>query len=71
MLKATTRAAAALPPDQSIPIWTGLDLTGSEVAAVTEDWNYRMMTPAKGDYTGVPLNAEGRKAGRCLGSGQR
>ena len=31
---------------------------------------YRMMTPAKGDYPSIPLNAEGRKAGRRLGSGQ-
>ncbi|MCP6726353.1 hypothetical protein NL526_30310, partial [Klebsiella pneumoniae] len=26
-----------------------------------EDWEYRMVTPAKGDYTSVPLNTEGRK----------
>ena len=38
-----------------------IDLTGYWVAAVTEDWLYRMVTPAKGDYTSVPLNAEGRK----------
>ena len=52
-----------LPPDPSHDPnmdWP-VDLTGQWVAAVTEDWNYRMMTPAKGDYTGVPLNAEGRK----------
>jgi hypothetical protein len=53
----------ALPPDPSHDPnmdWP-VDLTGQWVAAVTEDWNYRMKTPAKGDYTGVPLNAEGRK----------
>jgi hypothetical protein len=53
-----------LPPDPSHDPnmdWP-VDFTGQWVAAVTEDWNYRMMTPAKGDYTGVPLNAEGRKA---------
>jgi hypothetical protein len=38
-----------------------VDLTGYWVSAVTEDWLYRMVTPAKGDYTSVPLNAEGRK----------
>ena len=27
----------------------------------TEDWRYRMMTPAKGDYPSIPLNPEGRK----------
>src|SRR6267143_6732622 len=37
------------------------DFTGYWVSVVTEDWLYRMVTPAKGDYTSVPLNAEGRK----------
>ena len=37
-----------------------VDLTGQWVAVVTEDWRYRMVTPAKGDYASVPLNAEGR-----------
>jgi len=39
-----------------------VDLTGYWVSVVTEDWLYRMVTPKKGDYTSVPLNAEGRKA---------
>jgi hypothetical protein len=37
------------------------DLTGYWVSIVTEDWRYRMVTPAKGDYASVPLNAEGRR----------
>jgi hypothetical protein len=37
------------------------DLTGYWVAYVTEDWRFRMITPPKGDYSGVPLNVEGRK----------
>jgi len=37
------------------------DLTGYWVSIVTEDWRWRMVTPAKGDYTSVPLNQEGRK----------
>jgi hypothetical protein len=39
-----------------------IDLTGYWVSLVTEDWLYRMVTPKKGDYTSVPLNAEGKKA---------
>lgn len=39
-----------------------VDLTGYWVSVVTEDWRYRMVTPAKGDYASVPLSAEGRKA---------
>ena len=37
------------------------DLTGYWTAIVTEDWRVRMTTPPKGDYSGVPLNAAGRK----------
>ncbi len=37
-----------------------IDLTGYYVSLVTEDWRYRMMTPAKGDYPSVPLNPAGR-----------
>src|SRR5947209_5605188 len=44
-------------PRSSAPV----DLTGYWVSVVTEDWLYRMVTPAKGDYSSVPLNAEGRK----------
>ena len=38
-----------------------VDLTGQWVAYITEDWRFRMMTPPKGDYRGVPLTPEGRK----------
>ena len=37
-----------------------VDLTGTWVSIVTEEWRWRMMTPPKGDYASVPLNAEGR-----------
>jgi hypothetical protein len=40
-----------------------IDLTGYWVAIVNEDWRWRMMTPPKGDYASVPLNAEGRTVG--------
>ena len=38
-----------------------IDLTGYWVALITEDWRYRMMVPAKGDFPNVPLNPEGRR----------
>lgn len=38
-----------------------VDLTGYWVSVVTEDWRWRMVTPAKGDYTSVPLSQAGRK----------
>lgn len=38
-----------------------IDLTGNWVSVVTEDWRYRMITPAKGDYNGVPMTADATK----------
>ncbi|HTW23925.1 MAG TPA: hypothetical protein VMD78_10010 [Candidatus Baltobacteraceae bacterium] len=35
------------------------DFTGYWVSLITEDWRYRMITPDKGDYGGVPLNQAG------------
>lgn len=46
-------------PRQAAPI----DLTGYWVSPVIEDWKFRMVTPTKGVFSGVPLNAEGRKVG--------
>jgi hypothetical protein len=38
-----------------------IDLTGYWVSVVTEDWRFRMVTPAKGDFQGVPMNAAAAK----------
>jgi hypothetical protein len=38
-----------------------IDVTGYWVSVVTEDWRWRMLTPPKGDYASLPLNAEGRR----------
>jgi hypothetical protein len=46
-------------PQAAAPI----DLTGYWVSVVTEDWRWRMVTPPKGDFASVPLNAEGTKVG--------
>jgi hypothetical protein len=40
-----------------------IDLTGYWVAEVTEDWRWRMVTPAKGDYMSIPINAAAQKVG--------
>lgn len=47
----TPRAAAAM------------DLTGYWVSVITEDWKFRMVTPKKGVYETLVLNAEGRRIG--------
>jgi hypothetical protein len=36
-------------------------MTGYWVSVVTEDWMFRMVTPPKGQYLGVPLNAAARR----------
>ena len=41
-------------PRASAPI----DLTGYWVAVVNEDWRYRMVTPAKGEYGGIQITKE-------------
>jgi hypothetical protein len=44
---ASARAAAPFDP------------TGYWVAIISEDWRWRMVTPAKGDVVSIPLSAEG------------
>ena len=50
------------PPSAAARAMAPVDLTGYWVSIVTEDWRWRMMTPAKGDYASIPLNAEGMRA---------
>jgi hypothetical protein len=47
---ATARAAAPF------------DLTGYWTAVITEDWRWRMVTPARGDYQSIPITAAAQKA---------
>ena len=53
------RGGAAPPqtPKAAAPV----DLTGYWVSIVDEDWRYRMVTPTRGDYQGVPMTPEARK----------
>jgi hypothetical protein len=46
-----------LTPKAGAPI----DLTGYWVSIIDDEWRWRMMTPPKGDFSFVPLNAEGRR----------
>ena len=57
---AAQRQPAASPP-RSPQSAAPIDLTGYWVSLVTEDWRWRMVTPAKGDYASVPINPEGRR----------
>jgi hypothetical protein len=50
-------AEPARAPKAAAPI----DLTGYWVSIVTQDWRWRMVTPAKGDYLGIPMTVEAKK----------
>ena len=52
-------AAPKLSPREAAPI----DLTGYWVSVVSEDWRWRMVTPAKDDFAGIPFTPEGRRVG--------
>lgn len=54
------RGGAALPV-QTARASAPVDLTGYWISVVTEDWRFRMVTPAKGDYNSIPLTPEGRR----------
>ena len=45
----TPRAAAPFDP------------TGYWVAVISEDWRWRMITPAKGDFPSIPMSREGQR----------
>jgi hypothetical protein len=55
------RGGSPPPPPATPRAAAPLDFTGQWVSVVTEDWRWRMVVPRKGDYSSVPLNAEGRK----------
>jgi hypothetical protein len=52
---AALHAQRGQPPRAAAPV----DLTGYWITVVTEDWRYRMVTPARGDHPSVPLNGAG------------
>jgi hypothetical protein len=45
------------PARQGAPV----DMTGNWVSIVTEDWQWRMRTPPKGDYASVPMTPRARQ----------
>ncbi len=50
------RGGPPVSPKAAAPI----DLTGYWVSLITEDWRYRMVTPAKGDYMSIPMTMESK-----------
>ena len=56
---AQTQATQSATARASAPI----DLTGYWVSVVTQDWRWRMVAPAKGDYASIPITIEAKKVG--------
>jgi hypothetical protein len=57
-LVASSRVEAQAPP-ASAPTpraVAGVDFTGYWVAVISEDWRWRMITPARGDFPSIPFN---------------
>jgi hypothetical protein len=57
--------AGARPAPRVAKAAAPVDLTGYWVSIVTEDWRWRMVTPIKGDFASIPVNAEARKIGEA------
>lgn len=55
---AAQRPAAAVTGRASAPT----DVTGYWVSLITEDWRWRMVMPARGDYQSVPITPEAKRA---------
>jgi hypothetical protein len=53
----TAPAAAAQTPRMA----AAFDPTGYWVAIISEDWRWRMITPAKGDFPSIPMNLDAQK----------
>src|SRR6187431_3829259 len=58
LLHAQRGAGPAAPPSPRTA--APIDLTGYWESFVTEDWRWRMVTPPKGSYQSVTLNAQAK-----------
>jgi hypothetical protein len=55
------RAAGTGPGGQTPRAMAPFDPTGYWVAIISEDWRWRMITPAKGDFPSIPMNLDAQK----------
>jgi hypothetical protein len=53
------------PPPPSGRPGAQIDLTGYWTSVISEDWRWRMVTPLKGDFANIPLNAAGQAIGEA------
>jgi hypothetical protein len=55
------RGQGAPAPPQTARAAAAIDLTGTWVSVISEDWPQRMLPPTKGEYTRIPLTQAARK----------
>jgi hypothetical protein len=55
------QAPPAATPPPTAKASAPVDLTGYWVSIITEDWRFRMVTPARGDYASIPINLAAKK----------
>src|SRR5262244_1001687 len=61
LAKAQGRGRGPAGPPPTPKAAAPVDLTGYWVSIVTQDWRWRMVTPAKGDYMYIPMNLEAKR----------
>lgn len=61
LLSALDASAQPGRAQQSAKEMAAIDITGNWVALVTEDWRFRMVVAAAGDYEGIGLTPKGRE----------
>jgi hypothetical protein len=54
------RGQGPAAPPQTARAAAAIDLTGTWVSVISEDWPQRMLPPRKGEYTRIPLTAAAR-----------
>jgi len=66
--RVAAQQAQGAPPPAVVPpaarVAAPIDMAGTWASVITEDWQWRFVTPIVGDYTGVPLNADGDRLAR-------
>ena len=60
-VRAQGRGGAAQAPPTTPRATAPFDPTGYWVAIISEDWRWRMITPAKGDFPSIPLSRQGQR----------
>ena len=60
-VRAQGRGGAAQAPRTTPRATAPFDPTGYWVAIISEDWRWRMVTPARGDFPSIPMSRQGQR----------